>query len=424
MDVQMMIKDDTFSGTVSVSDVSSSSSSVDRVSSNQTSELLVLPSCLDVMELDTESSITHLLKAYGEAMETKMTELADEILIRLTEKGSPTGSILQRLAYYLNQALDNKLQVSWKDQLPAAAMNYEIAFNAFYQILPFGRFAHFASNSVIMEAMNKDIKVLHLVDFDFDKGVQWPPIIQSLSCSTQPNRVLKLTVVKWEEEEEQGEDSSYKKVLYDYARSFGVKLEIEEIMGVENLGQEMKKNEGNEWLAFNCMVGLPHMEKRRSVSDVIEFLKIAKDSIANNYNQGTITFGDGIGWGKGLKGWVGYGSIFEGQLCQFEAFLESIDTHFPQLLREARIAIECLFLVPYICSLIDHGMWEDISRESRELSQLGLKAWRMTQENVVEGKELVKEGESYFWVNIEGLNHNQMVLGYKGTPLIKVSSWR
>ncbi|XP_065881998.1 protein NODULATION SIGNALING PATHWAY 2-like [Euphorbia lathyris] len=363
-------------------------------------------------------------------MEMKMTDLSEEILIRLTGKGSPTGSILQRLAYYLNQALDNKLQLSWKSSSSPsssslsseAAMNYEIAFNAFYQILPFGRFAHFASNSVIMEALNKEEKgiiVIHIVDFDFDKGVQWPPIIQALSST---KRVFKLTIVKFEGEE----GSSSKRVLYEYAKTFGVKLEIEE-MGMEKLGMKMKKNERNEWLAFNCMVGLPHMRKRRSVSDVIEFLKIAKSSISSNFNQGTITFGDGIGWGKGvkLKESVSYGSIFEGQLSQFEAFLESIDTHFPhEIMREARIAIECLFLVPYICSLIDPRMWEDISRESRGLSEIGLKGLRMTEENVGEAKELVKEGESYFWVNIEGLKHNQMVLGYKGTPLIKVSSWR
>lgn len=86
--------------------------------------------------------------------------------------------------------------------------------------------------------------------------------------------------------------------------------------------------------------------------------------------------------------------------------------------------MECLFLIPYISSLTGLQMWEDIARESKALSEVKLEAWSIRKDNLMEAKELVREGESFYWVSIEGVTENQMLLGYMGTPLVKVSSWR
>ncbi|KDP45773.1 hypothetical protein JCGZ_17380 [Jatropha curcas] len=388
----------------------------------QSTDLSLLLPC-DGMQVDNQLSILHLLKAYGEALEMEITELADAITMRLKEKSCPTGSIWQRLSYYFIQALDEQVKSPLREE---AGMNYEIAFNVFYQIFPYGRFAHFTANSVILEAIPKNAEIVHIVDFEIGNGIQWPPVIEALAM--QDAKFLRLTSIKWEEE---GNYEYTKLLLYEHGRNFGLRLKVEE-MDLESFASEMKETkesgEGTEFLAFNCMVGLPHMDKRISVKSVIKFLKVAKDAINLNCNNGggIITFGDGIGWGKGIRGWNrnGYISIFEGQLAQFKILLQSIETHFPHHLKEARIAIECLFLVPYISSLIDIQMWKHISREIRTLSELGLEPWRMRIENLMEAKELVREEESFYWVSFEGVKHNQMVLGYMETPVTKVSSWR
>ncbi|CAK9186561.1 unnamed protein product [Ilex paraguariensis] len=66
---------------------------------------------------------------------------------------------------------------------------------------------------------------------------------------------------------------------------------------MEDLVSEIKgskKNSGQrEWLAFNCMVGLPHMG-RSSMSHVMEFLKTSKELLAYSAtSKGVATFGDG-----------------------------------------------------------------------------------------------------------------------------------
>ncbi|KAJ4840514.1 hypothetical protein Tsubulata_000456 [Turnera subulata] len=390
---------------------------------NQTS--LVLPS--DDMEVDDQLSILHLLKAYGEAMEMEAKELGEEIVKRLHEKACPMGSTLQRLAYYLIQALDKEVDFLVQE----ASRNFEAAFLAFYQIFPYGRFAHFTANSVILEAIPRDVEVVHIVDFDIGNGVQWPSVIEAIA--RRGHRGVRLTAIKWEEEDYVSAPATHrfeetKMRLQEYARSFGLRLKVEE-MGMDALVSEMKRTKknggGSEWLAFNCMLGLPHMGKVRSISSVLEFLRIAKDSIRVNsgggsVNRGIIIFGDGTGWDRGMRGLKSDGSNFEGHFVQFQAFLESIDHHFPHHLREARIAMECLFMIPHLSSLIDSTMWQD----NRTLSDVGLEAWRMRKESLLEAKELVREGESMYWVNIEGVKANQMVLGYMGTPLVKVSCWR
>ncbi|XP_021603883.1 protein NODULATION SIGNALING PATHWAY 2 [Manihot esculenta] len=419
------LEDDVELQNLHMSPIASKHQAMDDVNSSNDTGPLIFPG--DGMEVDECLSIVHLLKAYGEAMDIEMRELAEEITMRLKEKGYPTGSTLQRLAYYLVQALDK--QVSFLRE--EAMINYEIAFSAFYQVFPYGRFAHFTANSVILEAIPEDAEMVHIVDFDIGKGVQWPPIIEALAIQGGQRVEVRFTSIKWEQEEEDPPLQSFEEtqmLLHEHARHYGLRLKVEE-KDLVSLDSEMKKTkkigEGNyEWLAFNCMVGLPHMEERRNVRSVIEFLKLAKDSIRVKGGGGTITFGDGIGWGKGLQGWPGYGNIFEGQLGQFKTLLESMDNQLPHHLREAKIAIECLFLIPYVSSLIDMQMWKEIYRESRALSEVGLEPWSMRNDNVLEAKELVREGESSYWVRIEGVKQNQMVLGYRGTPLVKVSSWR
>ncbi|XP_031271896.1 nodulation-signaling pathway 2 protein-like [Pistacia vera] len=415
MSPQLFAEEDTKS--LNLSPISSEASSIDVsvLPSDQT--FLVFPS--EEMEVDDQLSILHLLKAYGEAIELEQKDLATEIIRRLTDKACPTGATLERLAYFLIQAFEKKLDYLSQE----SSKNFAAAFRAFYQIFPYGRFAHFTANSMILEAIPENARIVHIIDFDIGQGIQWPPLIEALGRRGQ--FLVQLTSIKWEEE-----DCSYfpptdsfvetKRRLYEHARSFGVRLKMEEI-GMESLVSEMKTRRSsrrNEWLAFNCMVGLPHMGRLRSNKHVMEFLNVAKDWVNNT---GVITFGN-VSEGERLD-CNGFGYFFEEKLLQLQAFFESMEWHFPAHLSEARIAMECLFMAPQVSSLADFQNLEEIStRKSMALSEIGLKAWRLSRNNLMEVKELVSEGNSLYWAKNTG--ENEMVLGCMETPLVKVSSWR
>ena len=169
------------------------------------------------------------------------------------------------------------------------------------------------------------------------------------------------------------------------------------------------------------------MGKGRSVKHAKDFLTTVKALIrspneicSDRIHRGVITLGNGIA----VEKWMDYGSFgsfFEAQMVYFQALLESTEQF--QLL-EARIAMECLFVVPHLSSLDNAQEWEKTTMGCGSLRELGLEPQRISWENYLEARELVKEGESSYWVRTEGEDNNQMVLGYMGAPLVRVSSWR
>ncbi|KAG6640253.1 hypothetical protein CIPAW_10G159900 [Carya illinoinensis] len=317
------------------------------------------------MEVNNLKSIYHLLKAYGEALEKDQRELAQVILRCIGEKVSPQ----------IDNQGDYPKQESYK--------NFEVAFQAFYQSFPQGRFAHFAANSAILEAMLDDAETIHIEDED---------------CDRVPS--------PWRFEET-------KRRLCNQARALGLRLKVQE-KRIEDLVSETKKMKNRsgrrEWLVFNCMLGLPHMARSRSKRLAMEFLRVAQELIVgladcSTSNSGTITFGDGVASEK-LKYYSSLGSFFYGCLVHYQAI----------------IAMECLFVAPYISSRSWLQMWKEI-REGCHLNEgFGLPGRRLSKEILAEAKELVK-GENSYGASIQGRVGNEMILEWKGTAMVKVSIW-
>ncbi|OMO97661.1 Transcription factor GRAS [Corchorus olitorius] len=406
-------------------DVWSPSSSMDATTSTQSS-VLTIPG--EAMEIDNQLSIIHLLKAYGEAREKNQTELGDVILRCVSEKSSPVGETWERIAFNLSQ--DNIRNNQGDNYLmQESSKNFQAAFRAFYQMFPYGRFAHFAANSAILEAMPSDADMLHIVDFDMKQGIQWPPMIEAMAWQ---RKTLRLTSIRWENEDlGQFTFEETRKQLCDHAKSFGLNLEIEE-MGIEDLVnefQKMRKRGGNngEWLAFNCMTELLHMGKSKSRNLVNEFLNVAKEVLSSSgtRNRGIITFSDGDACGN-LKDCSGFGSFFDGQLMHYQAILESMQSNFPNHLMQARMAMEALFVGPNICCQDWFRKWKEMNEVSCHFQAgIALEGLRVSTERLMEAKEIVRQSESSYEVRTNGGNcGNELALEWRGTTLVRVSSWR
>ena len=110
-------------------------------------------------EIDNQLGLFHLLKAYGVALEKDQRELGQVILRRISEKGCPVGKTLERLAFYLSQDSEINQGENLKQE---SLKNFKAAFHALYQALPDGKFAHFAANSAILEAIPDDVETIHI----------------------------------------------------------------------------------------------------------------------------------------------------------------------------------------------------------------------------------------------------------------------
>ncbi|KAK7390327.1 hypothetical protein VNO78_25630 [Psophocarpus tetragonolobus] len=375
------------------------------------------------MQIENHVSLPHMLEALGEAIYHGNKSLAKVIWGCMRQKVSPVAEPLERLAFYLCQDLEASQGGCYLTQ--EASKNFDAAFKAFCQGLPHGKFAHFVANLAIIEALPHDSEVIHIVDFDMGEGSQWPPLFENIATI---HKTLRLTSIKWEEEGSEGGVSSpwkfeeIRRELYEHARSCGLKLMVEE-RGMKEVVNELKKMNKRggrrEFLAFNCMVDLPHMGRGRSRSHVMEFLNLIKSCD----KKGIVTFGDGKAYEK-MENDLEFRSFFERHLEHYKALLESIESHFPNHFSDARTAMECLFVAPHISSLAWLKKWEEIRDESHFQAQIDLDGYKLSNAILMEVREmLIGCEEGSYQVRIEGHNDNQLILEWKGSQMVRVSIW-
>lgn len=375
-------------------------------------------------EIDIRLILFHLVMAYGQAIENGHKELARAIVKHMNQTVSLVGNTMECLLHY-SFSLDMK-----SDYLKLECKkNFYAAYMAFYQIFPYGKFAHFAANSEILKAIHNTAKIIHIYDFDLGDGLQWCSMIEALG---HQQRELKLTAIKWSEGEstcipQEWKFEETKRRLHDHSRSCNLNLKVDEMTLQEFV--ELKKikrgDDDGEWCAFNCMTSLPHMGRARSRKDVTGFLSGAKEIIKHTCSEGIITFGDGDAWEK-QKMSSNFTTFLDGHLMHYQALLESIEFTFPVHLKEARTLMECLFMAPFTSSHAQIKKWEETTEccdlESAALFEL--EGWKVSKESLVEAKEMIKEGESLYGVKIKGDCNNQLVLDWRGTELVKVSCWQ
>ncbi|KAI9071682.1 hypothetical protein K1719_046355 [Acacia pycnantha] len=109
------------------------------------------------------------------------------------------------------------------------------------------------------------------------EGVQWPPLMEAIA---QKHKTLKMTAIRLEEEDKldtnfvsaKMEFEEIRRTLNENAKSCGLKLKVEEqsteemMTGLKKLNKRGGNGNGNgNFVAFNCMVGLPHMGRVRAL---------------------------------------------------------------------------------------------------------------------------------------------------------------
>ncbi|XP_049349051.1 protein SCARECROW-like [Solanum verrucosum] len=108
---------------------------------------------------------------------------AHRMLLELTQMASPYGpSCAERVVAYFAKAMASRVINSWLG-ICSPLINYKsvhTAFQAFNNISPFIKFAHFTSNQAILEAFHRRDRV-HIIDVDIMQGLQWPALFHILA---------------------------------------------------------------------------------------------------------------------------------------------------------------------------------------------------------------------------------------------------
>ncbi|KAL7136182.1 hypothetical protein ABFS83_10G012300 [Erythranthe nasuta] len=393
---------------------------------------LILP--FQGMEVDNHLSLLNLIVAYAEVMDRnqEITGLSEVIGRSIIKKVNPFGGPTERVLYYMFEHLNKKSNHNYLKE--ESFKNFYPAFKAFYQIFPYGKFAHLVANSAVMESLPSDAEIIHLIDFDIGEGVQWASFIEAIKHHRRTE--VRVTSIKFDEKDESSpfpfEDT--KRRLRDHAWSYGLNMIVEEVgfQDFEIFTNNIEKGDyGRKSLyVFNCHVALPHMGRVRSKKHVFEFLRVAENFLnqvtcwGSSTSKGIITYGNGDVFYDKTTTLMSYSTFLDANIAHYQALLESMEFDFPKHLGEARRALEFLFVGPSVSSIVRDRKWEEIRQCGEIEFGLGLDGLELSEESVDEAKEVVKEGVSLYGVRIESEKKNEMVIEWNGVSIVRVCCWK
>ncbi|GLJ10600.1 hypothetical protein SUGI_0131540 [Cryptomeria japonica] len=376
--------------------------------------------------------LLHLLTACAEAISQESQDLAEVILLKLSKLVSATGSTMERVAYYLFHTLHSKIEKkpNFSDPTAAKAEQFLGALKLLHQVYPYIRVAHFTANQCILEALAAgasnmtDCPCLHIIDFDIMEGIQWPPLMEALKNADYAIGHMKITAIKWENEEHRSNSLLYStgkqtgKRLAEYAKSLGIPFSFEE----KEL-QDLKEISisCDDIVAANCMWGLPHMIVRAKLH-VWEFMETV-----GHINVDILTVAMGPqGVDGGSPG--DFVDRFSSCLKNLCAVFDSLEAGLPEH-GLARAIVERIFFGPKMCRFLV-GHYEECKQDFVLPNvgdipvKCGFVQGVMSKESVMHAEYVVSccsEGGRFYGLELVG--DNQLVLKWGSTPLLWVSTW-
>ncbi|MFS7976811.1 putative transcription factor GRAS family [Helianthus anomalus] len=147
----------------------------------------------DIMEPESQTELKNLLKAYADGVSMGQIELGKVIVRCIREKINHVGQTLEGIAFKL---FDENQEEYLKQEL---MRNFKITFRVFYDILPYGRFAHLTTNSSILEVLPAHMESVHIIDFDLGEGNQWPQVMEAIA---QMKKYLIITSIKLDQDQD------------------------------------------------------------------------------------------------------------------------------------------------------------------------------------------------------------------------------
>ncbi|XP_062080222.1 protein SCARECROW-like [Humulus lupulus] len=147
---------------------------------------------LDDQEQNLTQMMTLLLECAVAISVDNLGE-AHRMILELTQITSPYApSSAERVVAYFSKAMASRVVNSWLgivlcSPYPLPLVNHKSlhdAFQAFNNVSPFVKFAHFTSNQAILESFHRRDR-LHVIDLDIMQGLQWPALFHILATRAE-----------------------------------------------------------------------------------------------------------------------------------------------------------------------------------------------------------------------------------------------
>ncbi|XP_071689000.1 DELLA protein RGL1-like [Rutidosis leptorrhynchoides] len=382
---------------------------------------------LSVDETRDVELVFQLLTA-AEKVGRKHFELATKYLLQCGLVASDESSPIERLVYYLSEALHKRIsnetgihvptkreKTGLKNETPVA-MGSNPTFLACHQALPFNQILQFSGIQAILDQVGTSSKV-HLIDIHIRSGVQWTAMIQAVSEQKSQIEILKLTAFATSSDVQNVGETG--KRLESFATSLSLPFEfrillLSDITEVEE--QQFDVQEG-ETVAVYCQKILSTLISRpRSLENLMRVISTINPSIivvaeveANHISTSFVN--------RFTETLFSYGAIFD----SLEACMSRNNAH--------RAIVEGVHLADCIQNIVATEGDERISRGVNLNTwrsffvRFGMEEIEFSDSCMYQANLVLKQFSCASSCTLEN-NGKCLIVGWKGTPLHSLSTWR
>ncbi|XP_009618056.1 scarecrow-like protein 18 [Nicotiana tomentosiformis] len=379
--------------------------------------------------------IRQLLISCAELISRSDFSAANRLLTILSTNSSPFGDSTERLVHQFTRALSIRLNryISSATNFltPNASSNVvessndsallQSSYLSLNQVTPFIRFSQLTANQAILEAINDNQQAIHIVDFDINHGVQWPPLMQALA-DRYPPPTLRITGT--------GNDLDTLRRTGDrlakFAHSLGLRFQFHPLLITNNNDNDHDPSIissivllPDETLAINCVFYLHRLLKDR------EMLRIFLHRI-KSMNPKVVTLAER----EANHNHPLFLQRFVEALDYYAAVFDSLEATLPPSSRE-RMTVEQVWFGREIIDIVAaegdkrrerherFRSWEVMLR-SCGFSNVALSPFALSQAKLLLRLHYPSEG---YQLSVSSTS-NSFFLGWQNQPLFSISSWR
>ncbi|CAI0428350.1 unnamed protein product [Linum tenue] len=383
-----------------------------------------------------EKRLPSLLLMGAEAIEAENFELSSSVISELTQlvndrrvvakNRDAYSSSLERLAWFFTQGLRHKTQMTTfsNEQFLRPSLEpptYSVSSPAFHilqELSPYMKFGHFTANQAILEATS-DNQNIHVIDFDINEGLQWPPLMADLAAGGSSPASLRLTALTLKNTNAANFAllNQTGRLLREYADSINLSFEFEavEISNEDDFGA-IRVDDGRVLVA-NCMIHQLHAPNRS-----FPLLKTFLSGVTSGLSPKLVVLVEEEVYNFGKIPSMSFVEFFCEAIHHYSALSEAlvadgIGGNGLEMMEKEVLGVRIVnSLREFPCRASEKLEWGD----GFECLQRLFKAKAFSHSNVSQANYLVSLFSGGYWVQHE---KSRLALCWKSRPLVTASIW-
>ncbi|KAK1417462.1 hypothetical protein QVD17_26589 [Tagetes erecta] len=383
---------------------------------------------LTMQEMREKELVYQLLNAADE-VGRKQYENATKYLTRCGWVANDGGTPVERLVYYLCEALHKRIEKETGIHAPtkleklgvknenSMAMGTNPTFLACHQALPFSQVLHFCGIQAIIDQIGTSTKI-HLIDVHIRSGVQWTAMMQTLA-KRQPRMITYLKLTAFATSSDLQNVGKTGKRLESFAKTLKLPFffKILVLSDITEVREEQFEVQDSEVVAVYCQLILRTLLSRpRSLENLMRVIQkinplvVVVGEVEANHNSTSFV-------NRFTETLFYYGALFD---C-LEACMSRDDAH--------RAVLEGVHFADGMQNIVAAEGEERVSRSvgmttwRHFFARFGMMETELSDLCVYEAKLVFQQFSCASSCTLEN-NGNCLMVGWKGTPLHSLSTWK